>query len=169
MSAKTRRLKSSRQKNTKGSLFTILLVFIIFSVIAAVVAYFFYDLGYHKGYHARNTSPALMQHNASIKKTAIKSLLEGSWVSQTDGRMLEIHGENFTLERPSVSDHEVIKGKILLSGKKVRFLYTAPDGLCSGNPGIYSFSLQKGELHFTSIKEECKSRKRILTSVWKKF
>ncbi len=166
MCAKTRKLKTQKQK---GSLLSILLVFVIIAIFAAAVAYFFFDIGGKKD-EASAKSPASITKTPSKNQHArTKNLLNGTWVSTSDGRMLEIHGISFTMELPSVSSHQIIKGEIHITGNTVTFVYSGSKDKCGENPGTYSFVINNGSLHFSVKHDTCPVRKQIFSATWEKF
>lgn len=168
MCAKTRKRKTRKAKKTKGSLFTIFLVFVILSMLAAAIAFFFYDIGKTKSI-IQPKVPAKTKTVAKQQDSNGKSMLEGSWVSNTDGRILEIHGTSFTLELPSVSDHEIIKGKILISGNTATIVYSGTKDKCAEHPGTYSFVMDNESIHFSVKHDNCEGRKQIFSTTWEKF
>ncbi len=169
MCAKKRKPKTRRTKKPKGSLFTVLLVFVVISILAAAIAYFFYDIG-----KTQSNLPAKAPVGTTItvtgnKKALSKSVLDGTWVSTTDGRMLEIHGTSFSMELPSVSEHKVIKGKIHINGDIATIIYSGTKDKCAEKPGTYSFVINKGSIHFTLKHDNCPGRKQVFSTTWDKF
>ena len=175
MCAKTRKLKTKRGKRNKkstGSLFSILLVFVILSVIAAAVAYFFYDIGKTKSKAPVKTPSVSIQKAETKNKTnpiRKKGVLDGSWVSTSDGRILEIHGTSFSLELPSVSNHQLTKGKITVTGNTASIVYTDTENKCAQKAGIYTFTVHKGSVLFRAKHDNCPGRKQIFSTTWDKF
>ncbi len=169
MCAKTRKLKSGRRNDPKGSLFTILIVFVIISILAAAVAYFFYDVG--KTRHKTEPVTPTKKPKTEVTKPVVpaENELNGTWVSSNDGRILEIHGNRFTLELPSVSDHEITHGTLAIKGRQVTLFYTGTKDQCLRQPGVYSFQLSKGKLRFIPKQDVCAGRKKIFSALWEKF
>ncbi len=169
MCAKTRRLKTTRRKKEpKGSLFNILLIFFLIALVAALVAYFIYEVEKPESKVSQNPATNTSK-SAPTKKTAPAVTLNGTWVSTTDGRILDIKGERFSLELPSVSDHEIVKGKLQIKGQTVSFTYFSQKNNCTRHPGTYRFSRQKNTLRFRVIHDECTGRKQIFSTLWEKF
>ena len=166
MCAKKRKLKTQKPK---GSLFSILLVFVIISILAVTVAYFFFDIGGKKDEASAESPVSITKASPENQHARTKNPLEGTWVSTSDGRMLEIHGISFSMELPSVSSHQIIKGDIHITGNVVTFVYSGSKDECGGNPGTYSFVINNGSLHFSVKQDKCPNRKQIFSATWEKF
>lgn len=166
MCAKTRKLKRQKQK---GSLLSIILVFVIISILAATVAYFFFDIGGKKNEAPAKSPVSITKTSSKNQHARTKNSLDGTWVSTSDGHMLEIHGISFTIELPSVSSHQIIKGKIHITGNMVTFVYSGSKDKCGENPGTYSFVINNGSLHFSVKHDTCPVRKQIFSATWEKF
>jgi len=169
MCAKTRKPKTRRDQKPIGSLFTILLVFVVIAILAAAIAYFLYDIGKPNGNRPSKASTITTKTVTGNKKALSKSILEGTWVSTTDGRMLEIHGTSFTLELPSVSEHRITKGEIHVNGNIATIIYSGTKDKCAENPGTYSFIVYKGSVHFAVKHDNCPGRKQVFSTTWNKF
>ncbi len=169
MCAKTRRAKKRQKVQPTGSLLTIFIVIIIIAILAAAVAYFLYG--------TRKTEQKIIEKTTTVTKKTIpekqkvtaKSVLEGTWVSTNDGRMLTIHGISFTLELPSVSDHEIVKGTFRITGNKATIVYAGSKDKCAESPGTYSFKISRKSVIFTVIQDKCPGRKQIFSTTWEKF
>ncbi len=168
MCAKTRKLKKQRQR-PKSSLLSILLVFVILSILAAAVAYFFFDIAGKKNETSAKSPVSTTKVSSENQHVRIKNPLDGTWVSTSDGRMLEIHGISFTMELPSVSSHQIIKGEIHITGNTVTLVYSDSKDKCGENPGIYSFVINNGNLRFSVKHDKCPGRKQIFSATWEKF
>jgi len=168
MCAKTRKLKSKRTKKSKGSLFTILLVLVITSILAAAIAYFFYNIG-NTNSNLPAKTPVGTTKTVSDNNNRTKSILDGTWVSTADGRMLEIHGTIFSLELPSVSEHKITKGSIHINGDIVTIMYSGTKDICAESPGTYSFVINRGGVRFSVKHDNCPGRKQIFSTTWEKF
>lgn len=169
MCAKTRKLKTRRTKEPKDSLLTIILVLVIISIIAAAIAYFFYDFGKTKSNIPAKAPTGSTKTISENKSTPTKSILDGTWVSSTDGRMLEIHGTVFSMELPSVSEHKITKGQIYIKGNIVTIIYSGTKDKCAENPGTYSFVVNKGSILFIAKHDNCPGRKQVFSTTWEKF
>ncbi len=163
----TRKSKTKRRKKPKVSLATVLFIFVIISIVAVAIAYFYFDIGKPKSHSANNSVKTTA--NTATKHIAAKSVLDGTWVSTTDGRMLEIHGTAFSMELPSVSEHGVTKGSITISGNVATIIYFGTRDKCAENPGTYSFIIRKGSIHFAVRHDNCPGRKLIFATTWDKF
>jgi len=166
MCAKKRKLKTQKPK---GSLFSILLVFVIIAVLAAAVTYFFFDIGGKKNETSVKPSVSVTKTSSENQLVRTKNPLDGTWVSTSDGHMLEIHGASFTMELPSVSSHQIIKGEIHITGNTVTFVYSGSKDKCGEKPGTYSFAINNGSLHFSVKHDKCQDRKQIFSATWEKF
>ncbi len=169
MCAKTRKPKTRRTKEPQGSLFTILLVFIIISILAAAIAFFFYNIEKPNSNLQVKTTGGTTKTVPENNSTRTKSILDGTWVSTSDGRMLEIHGTIFSMELPSVSQHEITKGNIHINGDIVTIIYSGTKDRCAGNPGTYSFVISRGSIRFSVKHDNCPGRKQIFSTTWEKF
>jgi len=169
MNTKTRKRVYRKKKDPNSHLTTITFIVILISVLAAAMFYFFY----YANEPAKPEKPAATKHIATPPaKKAVSStptFLNGTWVSRSDGRLLEIHGNRFTLELPSVSDHSITKGTIQISGNTATILYTETENQCSIHKGVYTFSISKGVLHFSVKQDICTGRKKIFSTSWDKF
>ncbi len=166
MCAKTRKLKKQRPKS---SLLSILLVFVILSILAVAIACFFFDIGRKKNETSVKPSVSITKTSSENQHVLTKNPLDGTWVNTSDGRMLEIHGISFTMELPSVSSHQIIKGKIHITGNTVTLVYSDSKDTCGENPGTYSFTINNGNLHFSVKHDKCPGRKQIFSATWEKF
>ncbi len=169
MCAKTRKLRTKRAKEPKGSILTILLLFIIISILTAAIAYFFYNIGKTNSHLPAKMSIGKAKTISKNHNTLTKSILNGTWVSSNDGRMLEIRGTLFSMELPSVSKHEIIKGSIHINGDVVTIIYSGTKDKCSENPGIYSFVINREGVRFSVKHDNCPGRKQIFSTTWEKF
>ena len=169
MCAKKRTSKKRSVKKPKKSHSYLIIIIVIIAVAAAAIAYFVYGVG--KAKHTFPTKPhSTVAKTVRPKKTIhTKNVLEGTWVSTSDGRILEIHGNLFTLELPSVSEHKITKGKISISGKTVSILFTGTNDKCARNAGTYSFVVGKGSIRFSVKHDNCPGRKQIFSTTWERF
>ncbi len=169
MCAKKRTSKRRSVKKQKKSHSYLIIFIVIIAIAAAAIAYFVYGVGKTK--HAFPTKPHTTITKTVHKKKTIraKSALEGTWVSTSDGRMLEIYGNLFTLELPSVSEHKITKGKISISGNTASILFTGTNDKCSRDAGTYSFVVGKGSIRFSVKHDNCPGRKQIFSTTWERF
>ena len=163
----SRKRSNKRQKTSAGSPTTLALIIILITVLAAAMFYFFYfDQNPQK---KAASEPAVVVATSKKPSPPVQNLLDGTWVSSNDGRILEIHGDRFTLERPSVSDHEITKGTIKISGNTASILYTGTKDKCSTRAGVYTFYKGEKSLRFSVKQDACAGRKQIFSTSWEKF
>ena len=169
MCAKKRKPKTRRAKKPTGSLFSVFLVLVIIAIIAAAIAYYFYDVGKPENHSRTITSTSSKKIIHPKTKAVTKNILDGTWVSTSDGRMLEIHGDSFSMELPSVSEHKITKGKIIIVGNTATILYTNTKDKCAESPGTYTFAVSKTSIRFSVKHDNCPGRKQIFSTTWEKF
>ncbi len=168
MSVKKRKTRTKRRKETGRSLSVVFIAIFIVVVLAVAVYFFFFSV-------EQPTSKQKETRVVRTEKTTVKPakmvshMLDGSWVSSSDGRILEIHGSHFTLELPSVSDHELVRGTLQFSGNTVSVLYTNTKDKCSHTPGIYTFKKENNKVYFRVKQDLCAGRKQIFSTTWEKF
>ena len=161
------RKRSNKRKKTSGGGPTALTLIIILITVLAAALFFFFYFG-QKPQKKRTSEPAVVTP-AKKPSPVPQNLLDGTWVSSNDGRILEIHGDRFSLERPSVSDHEIIKGSIKISGNTATILYSGTKDKCSSRPGVYTFYKGKKSIRFSVKQDVCTGRKQIFSTTWEKF
>lgn len=166
MSTGARKRSGKKKTTAAGSPTTLTLIIILITVLALAMFYFFY---FDQKPKERTTSKPALVTPAKKPAPATQNFLNGTWVSSNDGRILEIHGDRFTLELPSVSDHKITKGTLRISGNTVTIRYTGARDKCSSQAGIYT--LHKGEksIRFSVKKDVCAGRKQIFSATWEKF
>ena len=162
----SRKRSNTRKKTSGGGPTTLTLIIILITVLAAALFYFFYID--QKPQKKRVSEPAVVEP-AKKPSPATQNLLDGTWVSSNDGRILEIHGDRFSLERPSVSDHEITKGTLNIRGNTATILYTGTKDKCSSRPGVYTFYKGKKSIRFSVKQDVCAGRKQIFSTTWEKF
>ncbi len=167
MSAKTKNRPHRKKKGPDSSFVTITYIVILISILAAAMFYFFYFS--QKRTENKKAIPHATTTPIKNAAPASQNVLNGTWVSSADGRLLDIHGNRFTLELPSVSDHEITKGTIKINGNTATILYTGTKDKCSIQSGSYSFFKGKGTLRFSVIHDVCAGRKQIFSTTWEKF
>ncbi len=168
--------KRKRRKPQKpGSFLTILLIIILLAIIAAITSYFL----------TRKSTPVTKTQSEqtlnkkepqnkpsetpSTSKPEAKTILEGTWVSRSDGALLEFHNNTFSIDIPSVDSHNYQKGSFSIEGNQISFLYLAGKTPCGIEKGIYTYRLSDGSLHFKVEKDNCKSRQEKLVTIWDRF
>ena len=136
--------KIKRRKRRKQiSLGNLILFFLVLAIISVIIAYFFISPEL-PGSSAPTTNIHSHQNGAKLPPPYEK--LNGTWVSNTDGSILDIRGQSFHLELPSVDNHLLQKGKVYTRGNTATFIYTDSSSSCKGKRGIYSFEIKKGEI-----------------------
>ena len=152
--------KKSKQQNKNG-LITIIVVIVVLAAVSIIAGWYFSDKNSEK-----NTTPDKEQtvQTETKKPDAIKTPIEGTWVSNYDGAMLSITGLSFSLDLASVDKSVTIKGTILVKDDLVTFINK--NGICKDIQGQYRFSLKNNELTFKLVSDECTSRKERMTASW---
>ena len=169
--------KKRKPRNAKGSgsLSTVLLVIILLAVVAAITAYYLSKKPVPRKKQSTEQTQNQKKNN-SHQKTAstrnpseVKTILEGNWVSQSDGALLEFHNNTFSIDLPSVDSHNYKKGIFSINGNQINFSYTNANVTCGKEKGVYTFKLSDGSLHLKAKKDDCKFRKLKLVATWDRF
>ena len=171
---------STRKRNTgktkrSGDLLSILLVIVLLAVIAAITAYYLTK----KPAHSKKSQTEQLQTKKANENRKTQSpatgnskattVLEGTWVSQNDGALLEFHNNTFSLDLPSVDSHSYKKGIFSINGNLITLSYSNTNNACGTQKGIYTFKLSDGSLHLKAKKDDCKFRKQKLVATWDRF
>lgn len=110
------------------------------------------------------------QQGTSVKpKPETKTFLEGTWVSQSNGAMLEFHDHTFNIDIPSVDSPNYQKGSFSINGKEITFSYNNGKVPCGEEKGVYTFRLSKDILHLKVKQDNCKTRRDELVAEWQHF
>lgn len=170
----TRKRKSGSRKNS-GSLLTILLVIVLLAIIAAVAAYYLTKkpvpgkkLPTEQVTNQKENKNKQPENSAS-GKSETKTFLEGTWVSQNDGAMLEFHYNTFSIDLPSVDSQSYQKGTFSITGNEITFSYSNAKVPCGSEKGTYTYKLSNGSLQLKAQNDPCKIRKQKLVAVWDRF
>jgi len=158
MATQTR--KSRRVNNGQNNLLIFFAIVIVLAIISIIVAYLYMS----------EDNPGSEQEQQSTTEIINPGTteIEGTWVSNYDGRMLTIDGLKITIESPSVDDAEKINGQISVEANIVTIVYAS--GYCENMEGHYLYSINdNGELFFKLIKDKCKSREERMTMSWFKL
>ena len=148
--------KHGTTKNGQNNLLIFFAIIIILAIISTIIAFYYQD-------EFNETVVDEQQQTATITTE-----LEGTWVSNYDGKMLSINGMNITLESPSVDETSKITGQISVEDNIITFVYTT--GLCENMEGHYLYSINKdGEVFFKLIKDSCENRIEHMTMTWFKL
>ncbi len=153
-----RKHNKRRRRKRQLSLNQIVFFFVLLVIISAIIAFFIVrpDLSHR--------SPV---NNITHSKTEThRNPLNGSWLNTDDGSILEIKGQSFSLEVPSVDQHSIETGNCIIRDKQVNFTGYDSFSPCKGKTGIYTFIKKDGHLHFTLIKDPCPGRRQRFTAVW---
>ncbi len=156
-----------RKRRKQITLWNLALFFLVLAIISAIIAYFLVQPGGQQKENRKShdsTQPLqTTQTKANFNNTFS---LNGTWASNHDGSILDIHGTSFRLERPSVDSHHVENGDVFINGNMATFIYTDSSSLCKGKPGIYFFKKKKGRLIFKLKTDICPGRKEKFATVW---
>lgn len=151
-----KRSKKTGAKNGQNNLLLFFAIIIILAIISTIIAFYYQD-------EFKETAPD-DQQQTEVKTTN----LEGTWVSNYDGKMLSINGLNITIESPSVDETGRITGRISIEENIITFVYTT--GICETLEGHYLYSINEdGEVFFKLIKDSCESRIEHMTMTWFKL
>jgi hypothetical protein len=152
--------KKTKRKQINNNVIIFLAIVIVLALISVVIAYFVTD--------KESDAAAIPNKTVQQNEKQNTSVLEGTWVSNYDGTMLTIKGQKVTFEMPSVDDRGKINGSINIEKNIVTFFQT--DGPCGNEEGHYLYSIdQKKELFFKLIKDNCTSRKELMSMTWFKL
>ncbi len=158
----TQARKSRRVNNGQNNLLIFFAIVIVLAIISIIVAYFYMSEDNPGPEQAQEQQTGTEIINPGITE------IEGTWVSNYDGRMLTIDGLRITIESPSVDDAEKINGQISIEANIVTIVYAS--GYCENMEGHYLYSINdNGELFFKLIKDKCKSREERMTMTWFKL
>jgi len=151
-----RKYNKRRRRNRQLNLNQVVFFFVLLAIISAIIAFFIVrpDLSHR--------SPV---SNITHGKTK-DNPLNGSWLNTDDGSILEIKGQSFSLEVPSVDQHSIETGNCIIRDKQANFTDYDSFSRCKGKTGTYTFIKKDGHLHFTLIKEPCSGRRQRFTAVW---
>jgi uncharacterized ion transporter superfamily protein YfcC len=152
--------KKSKQQN-KNSLITIIVVIVVLAAVSIITGWYFSDKNSEK-----NTTPDKEQtaQTETKKQDALKTPIEGTWVSNYDGAMLSITGLSFCLDLASVDKSVTIKGTILVKDDLVTLINK--NGICKDVQGQYKFTIKGKDLTFSLVNDKCASRKERMTAGW---
>lgn len=164
--------RSSKQVS-KISIRTILFVIIILAAVAAVITYFIYQS--EKNQNSNKLGPSASQIKIKpntppvISATKPKSPIDGNWVNNNNGVMLNIHNSKFSIDSPSVDNHTFYKGNISIQGKLLVFTFTSKITPCGNQKGRYIYSIKNNQLRLKVKTDSCIMRKNKLEGTWSHF
>ena len=156
----TQARKSRKANNGQNSLFIFFAIVIVLAIVSIIIAYFYLSEDQPEQAQEQQTGTEMINNGITE--------IEGTWVSNYDGRMLTIDGLKITLESPSVDQTEKISGQISIEGNIVTIVYAS--GPCEKTEGHYLYTINdSGELFFKLIKDNCKSREERMSMTWFKL
>lgn len=105
----------------------------------------------------------------SKKKPPAQPLkLEGVWLGNSDGSKLVIRPKGRFALHPADQAGKKIRGAFRQGGGKAIFRNAPDSQVCVGVEGIYTPRLEAGKLTLEVVKDECSSRRKIMTSGFKR-
>jgi uncharacterized protein YdeI (BOF family) len=157
-----------------------LLIIILLAIVAAIAAYFLMQKSTTSTQptQTENIQPNKQEITPKFNpsetqgenpKPALKTALEGTWVSRSDGALLEFHDNTFSIDIPSVDSHSYQKGTFSLEGTQVTFSYTDGKNPCGQGKGIYTYKISEGSLYLKFVEDNCKARRDKLVAIWDQF
>jgi hypothetical protein len=163
--------RSDRNPEPKMRLSKVILIVIILAAIAAIAAYYLTQKS-GKTNDIRVPSASQLQwkekkpQEMTQSKPMAKTALEGNWVSDTDGTMLDIQGNTFSIDSPSVDSHTYYQGMITVSGDKAQFVFKGKNAPCGHSSGNYTFQIKGDNLILKPAHDTCTIRKAKLAGNW---
>ena len=148
---------TARAKNGQNNLLIFFAIVIVLAIISIIIAFYYMD--------ESGTEADQADKETTEVPNAAPLAVEGSWVSNYDGKILTISGLNMSIESPSVDGTAKITGRISIENNIITFVNSS--GGCKGIEGHYLFSFtDDGELFFKLIKDSCESRIERNTMNW---
>ncbi len=161
--AKRKTKSRSSKKNKSFSIFII--VVIILALLSFAISYFVLQTESEVIATSKNVEKKEPVEKPVLKIIPDKSVLQGTWASYSDGAMLTIEGEHFSIELPSVESTVLASGKVIVENGMVIFIYTNKGSDCKSQ-GRYKFEIKDDEVTFIAEKDGCKSRVVLLVATW---
>jgi hypothetical protein len=164
MAGPTKSRKRKKRSNYKP-------LIIILIVLAAIVVVSI-GIGYFLTKEEATTEPEPIEQKKEPNTNeleAVKTPLEGTWVSNYDGAILTINGLMFSLDVPSVDASVSVKGTLASEKTLITFINTSDNKICPDMEGHYKFRFEDDEVYFTLIKDTCDNRKERMTMSWFKL
>lgn len=156
----TKSKKSRRTNNGQSTLLIFFAIIIVLAIISTIIAFYYQDETQEDGNQG--------QQNNTEQTSPGTSVIEGTWVSNYDGKILTIKGSDVTLESPSVDGTDKIKGNINVEENIVTLVYDS--GSCQNIEGHYLYSINDAEeLFLKLIKDSCENRIERMTMTWFKL
>ena len=168
--AKKRKTKSKGKKANNGGLIFLIIVMVL-ALLSYAISYFVTETNNEaaRSIEKTNNIEQVKKANKKTVKTVKQddtSVLEGTWASYSDGAMLTVKGNSFTIELPSVQSSKVASGRITIHGNTVTFVYTNKNSTCGVKPGTYNFVIDNEEVTFDVAGDDCPSRVVVLSATW---
>lgn len=186
---KHRSIARKRAKNQPGIILVLLLI-----IVAAIVLSYFVTGGNYSQYFNRMkdtfSSISVSDHSEEAEhmtettetseklsetlpsqqeKTALKTALEGTWVSTLNGAMLTFKDNTFQVEFPSIEERAKLKGHFKIAANNIHLVNTLSDDLCGMKEGVYSFEFKGEDLILSVQNDPCNMRKENLSTDWFKL
>jgi hypothetical protein len=155
--------KTTRNFSKYKPLVIILAVLVAILLVSILFGYLLSKNGYNTFLNKENEQVELVN---GTKPESIKTVIEGTWVSNYDGAILGINGLTFGLDLPSVDAPKTIKGILSVEQSLVTFTDTSGNSNCQDLEGHYKFRIEDDEISFELIKDPCESRKERMTMSW---
>lgn len=156
-----------KKKTSENSMGKIVIIVAVLAILSVVIAWFLMNKD-----EQDNLLPDVFKTDNNLNENKnqptetklIKTLLDGTWVSNYDGSMLTIENGKFTIETPAVDAGNKYHGFISVENTVVSFIWDTDSKLCPANEAHYSFSFENDELKLSKVKENCKTAEKKLTS-----
>jgi len=159
---KTAKTKKRNKRGNHKTLIILLIVFATIAVASMVISYFITDD--NPSIFSQKTEQSDESKVEELQN--IKTLVEGTWVSNYDGAILTITGLSFTIENPGVDNRTKTSGNLAIEQNLVTFINSGGELVCKDIEGHYQFTFEKDEVSFKLIKDNCESRIERMTASW---
>ena len=124
--AKTAKTKKRNKRGNHKTLIILLIVFATIAVASMVISYFITDD--NPSIFSQKTEQSDESKVEELQN--IKTLVEGTWVSNYDGAILTITGLSFTIENPGVDNRTKTSGNLAIEQNLVTFINTGGEVVC---------------------------------------
>lgn len=170
----TTKKQTSRKTNSKISLSKIIFILIILAAVAAIIAYFLTQSSPHIEKDTVQPASQLKWNEnkpqvITATKPMIKTKLEGSWVNNYNGIMLDVHGQQFSVDSPSVDNNFYFEGTFSIIEDLIQFTNRGKNTPCADYSGKYRFKLKEGTLIIKLENDTCTLRKSKLIGTWQRL
>ena len=160
--------KRKTQKPKLNQVWIFVSIIIVIAIVSMTISYFYVN----EEKPDVLLLPTQEEQTESMPETnqAIPATLQGTWVSNYDGAMLTITGEQFSLEISGVDLGQIILGNLAIEGNIITFVYDSGTDMCIGPEGHYLYSFDEDdEIFFKLIKDICEGRKERMSATWFKI